>query len=127
MSDEKKEPRLLIKEGLFPDVLKLLSDGVCLGMSAPPRPGAFVFTVAMDVQETEKDARLIAQSAAHIVLSDGSARPGHDFEMGVCQTCTLHLTIDAGVQIGDPKGVGVKVHLDKKGAGCSGWPTIVIR
>jgi hypothetical protein len=124
MSEEKKESRLLVDQGLFPDVLKLLSDGSCLGLSAPPLPGAFVFTVAMEVTETQKDAMLAYPSANHLVLSDVSVRLGDHYEAGPCQGCTLHVTIDTGVKLG--AGVAkVKVHLDRK-TKCGGKPTIVI-
>jgi hypothetical protein len=124
MSEEKNEPRLLIKKGLFPDVMKALSDGVCIGLSEQPRPGAFVFTVAMEITETKKDAKLIARNANNLVVSDGSVRAGQDYEMGECQTCTLQLTIGTGVTISSTAGVAVKVHREK--SKCFGWPTIVI-
>jgi hypothetical protein len=121
MSEEKNEPRLLVENGLFPDVLKLLSDGVCLGLTAPPRPGAFVFTVAMDVTETEKDAMLDYPSVNHFVLSDSSPRLGDHYEAAPCQGCTLYVTIGTAAKVGGK----VKVHLDR--TKCSGKPTIVIR
>jgi hypothetical protein len=121
------EKRSIVATGLFPDVMEALASGVCIGLNRPLGLGKPVMTVAMDIDGTERDANFSADSLTHYTLSDPSVvrTDPVDYSIeGVCQTCTLQMVLDTGVQILDRKPANVTVRRTR---GCHGYDTIVIK
>src|SRR5882672_11162900 len=89
MMSKKSDPKKPAGDGLFANPVEMLANGLCQGLRNPPRNGESIFTLAMDVDDTERDGFLTVHSATHVSLSDSSVRAGTDYGMFDCQTCTL--------------------------------------
>jgi hypothetical protein len=126
MSDEKSEPKAPNGDLRLASPLERLSKGLCQGLRNPPRQGESIFTLAMTVDENEKDAFLTIHSPTHVSLSDATVRGGTDFGMFDCQTCTLY--VDFGGREALVAGIPIKVKVRKQAKKCDDvYPTIVIR
>ncbi|MEO8597556.1 MAG: hypothetical protein ABI759_29830 [Candidatus Solibacter sp.] len=108
------------------DLVSTLALG-CMALVKPPTPGALIFTLGTDVTATEKDALLLVNDVRHLTLTASSGNndlAAEDFEVENCQSCTLFVALDGGVNLLASPRIKVKVHRDNR---CHGKDTIVIK
>jgi hypothetical protein len=125
---ERKTP--LISRELRDDPLEILANGFCVSLEQLHIPGRSVMTIAMALTGEDKDALLSSDVPGHFTLSDVgqtlNLMSGNDYDLGICQGCTLGLVIDTGVSLFDRSGLRVKARIKPRGDGSCGDATVYI-